>query len=93
MPTEIHFQGGSLQVRESFDTVRKNFDAAAKAKIDYEKGSIDGLTRASEQLGTPDQRLVPHQRCTFHLLEGDAKVALNPEKEIALVDLAEPESE
>jgi hypothetical protein len=82
---EIHFQGGSLELSTSFDTVRRNLDAAEKARVDYENGNIDGVTRGSE--GEASQLFNPYQRCTFKDTD-EAKIAVNPEKVIALTDLS-----
>lgn len=84
MATEIHVRGGSFEADVKFDTVRKNVDAAVKARIDFENGNIDGTTRGSED--APDQRLIPFQRLTFPKV-GGGKFAVNPMEVIALDDL------
>lgn len=71
MATEIHFQGGSIDVDETFNFVRKRLNDGARQVEDYRNGSIEG------------KNFEPFHALSFKT-EGGGRICVNPEKVICV---------
>lgn len=77
MATTLHIQGADIELdeSESFNKVRHRLNKAAKQKIDYENGNIDGVTDG--------QKFDPFHTLSF-ATDGGGRFSANVEKIIGV---------